>query len=230
MRHRPWAAIIAAMATRVTAAPADRRLLGLDLQTVVPALVVLALAGVMSLALPSIDSSTSYSHQVERGDVVNVATGITLIPAASWELASGSLVGHTRTAVGSTSSAELVRGSLRFDVEAAPFAGTPSALLTRINDIDSKFHNDRGRAAQMTPRYAVTTKQGAVGVAQDFVGVTRQGSIVAFVFEQRVQATATQAGQLTREGVEVVVSGPPDVLRRNRNAVVTMIRSIKVGS
>jgi hypothetical protein len=218
------------MATRVTAAPAERRLLGLDLGTVVPALVVLALAGAMSVLLPSIDSRTSYSHEVARGDVVRLATGITLIPAASWDVASGAIVGHTRTAVGSTASTELVRGSLRFSVEAAPFAGTPSSLLTRINDIDAKFHHDRGRAAQMTPRYAVTTKQGAVGVAQDFVGVARQGSVVAFVFEQRAQSTTAQSGQPAGEGIEVVVSGPPDVLTRHRDAIVGMIRSIKAVS
>ena len=218
------------MATRVTAAPAERRLLGLDLRTVVPALVVLALAAVMSLVLPSIDSSTSYSHEVARGDVVRLATGVTLVPARGWDVASGAIVGHTRTAVGSTASSELVRGSLRFSVEAAPFAGTPSALLTRINDIDAKFHHDRGRATQMTPRYDVTTKQGAVGVAQDFVGVARQGSVVAFVFEQRAQSTTAQGGQPTNEGIEVVVSGPPDLLTRQRDAIVGMIRSIKVGS
>jgi hypothetical protein len=218
------------MATRVTAAPAERRLLGLDLRTVVPALVVLALAGVMSLALPSIDNNTSYSHEVRRGDVVRLASGITLVPASGWDVASGAIVGHTRSAVGSTASTELVQGSLRFSVEAAPFAGTPSSLLTRINDIDAKFHHDRGRAAQMTPRYDVTTKQGAVGVAQDFVGVARQGSVIAFVFGQRAQSTTAKGGQPTSEGIEVVVSGPPDVLTRHRDAIVGMIRSIKVGS
>jgi hypothetical protein len=218
------------MATSVTAAPRDeRRLLGLDLRTVGPTLVVLALAGVMSLLLPSIDSTTSYSHEVRRGDVVGLADGITMAPTPGWDVASGSLLGHTRSAIGSTASTEIVRGSLRFDVQVAPFAGTPSSLLTRINKINSDLDNARGRAAQMTPRYAVKTKQGIVGVAQDFVGLTRNGSIVAFIFEPRIQA-GQQGSQRIREGVEVVVSGLPDALSRNRDAIVRMIRSITVAS
>jgi hypothetical protein len=39
----------------------------------------------------------------------------------------------------------------------------------------------QGSAAATTRRYAVRTRQGAVGVAEDFVGVHKQGTIVAFV-------------------------------------------------
>ena len=56
------------------------------------------------------------------------------------------------------------------------------------------------RARAATRRYPVTTRQGVAGVAEDFVGTSRQGSVVAFVFRSR--------GQATREGVEIVVSGP----------------------
>jgi hypothetical protein len=216
------------MATRVTAAGDERRLLGLDLKTVGPALLVLALAAVMSVVLPSIDSNTSYSDEVHQGDVVRLAAGITLIPAASWDVASGSIVGDTRSPIGSTASTELVQGSLRFYVQAAPFEGTPSSLLTRINKIDADLHHARSRAAETTARYAVTTRQGVVGVAEDFVGVARQGSVVAFIFKSLAQSAPSQGRQPTREGVEVVVSGPPDALSRNRDDIVAMIRSIRV--
>src|SRR5262249_25122251 len=89
------------MAAGGNAAGHERRLLGLDLRTVGPALLVLALAAVMSVVLPSIDSRTSYSDEVRQGDVVKIATGITLIPAASWDVASGSIVGDTRSPIGS---------------------------------------------------------------------------------------------------------------------------------
>lgn len=214
----------------MTAAHDERRLLGLDLATVGPALLVLALAAVMSVVLPSIDSRTSYNHEIRRGDVVRLGARITLIPAASWDLASGSIVGDTRSPIGPTATTELVRGSLRFYVQAAPFEGTPASLLTRINQIDADLHHARGRASETTRRYAVTTRQGVVGAAEDFVGVSRQGSFIAFIFAPLAQSTPTQARRRTREGVEIVVSGPPDEMSRNRDDIVDMVRSIKVVS
>jgi hypothetical protein len=208
-------------------ASAERRLFGLDRKTVGPALLVLALAAVMSIVLPSVDNSASYRHEVHADDVIRLAAGVTLIPAAHWNLASGSIAGETLSPIGSTAATELVRGALRFSVEAAPFAGTPSSLLTRINEIDANLADAKGRAAEMTGRYAVTTRQGIVGVAEDFVGVAREGSVVAFVFNTRASAPASPR---TREGIEVVVSGPPDALSHNREDIVAMIRSITVAS
>ena len=226
----PTVTTMVIVATRASAAGEERRLLGLDLKTVGPALLVLALAVVMSVVLPLIDSNASYSDEVHQGDIVRLAAGITLIPAASWDVASGSIVGDTRSPIGSTASTELVQGSLRFDVQAAPFEGTPASLLTRINEIDANLHHARGRAAESTARYAVTTRQGVVGVAEDFVGVARQGSVVAFIFRSLARSAPSQGGRRAGEGVEVVVSGPPDAMSRNRDDVVAMIRSIRVAS
>jgi hypothetical protein len=109
-----------------------------------------------------------------------------------------------------------------FFAQAAPFDGTPSALLTRIENINGDLHRARGRAAGTTGRYAVRTRQGAVGVAEDFVGVARQGSIVAFVFRSRAPSIRSQ-----REGVEVVAAGPTGEIARRRDDIVEMIRSIR---
>lgn len=218
------------VANSVTAAPRERRLLGLDLPTIGPALLVLVLAGVMSLVLPSIDSRTPYGNGVRRGDVVRLAAGITLVPAAGWDVASGSIVGATRSQIGSTAATELVKGSLRFDVQAAPFEGTPASLLTRLNEISASLHTARGRASGMTDRYAVATRQGVVGVAENFVGMAREGSVYAFIFEPPAQSVPAKAGRRIREGVEIVVSGSPDEMSRNRHDVVAMIRSIEAAS
>ena len=218
------------MATEAIMARAERRLFGLDLKTVAPALLVLALAVVMSVVFPLIDSNASYSDEVRLGDVVRLAAGMTLVPAAGWDVASGSIVGETRSPIGSTASTELVQGGLRFDVQAAPFEGTAASLLTRIDEIDANLHDARGRAAESTARYAVTTRQGVVGVAEDFVGVARQGSVVAFIFRSLARSAPSQGGRRAGEGVEVVVSGPPDAMSRNRDDVVAMIRSIRVAS
>ena len=152
------------------------------LRTAKPALLVLALAVLMSIVLPSIDSSTPYRDEVRKGEIAAIADGITLVPAPGWNLASGALLGRTRTPVAGTATTQLVDGSVRFDVQAAPFDGTPSALLGRINEIKADLDDAQGSGSATTQRYAVTTRQGVAGVAEDFVGVDKQGSIVAFVF------------------------------------------------
>jgi hypothetical protein len=193
-----------------------------DLGTVGPSLLVLALAVLMSVVLPLINRDIHYSHPVDGGQVAELADGITLVPTPGWDLATGALVGETRSSVGSTAATELVDGSLNFDVQAAPFAGTPSALLSQVRKISSELNRARGKATATTHRYTVRTRQGAIGVGQDFVGATRQGSVVALVFRLR--------GQKTREGVEIVVSGPKGQSSRARGEIVAMIRSVRARS
>jgi len=213
------------MAARAPARSDEPRLFGVDLRTVVPALLVLGLAAVMSLVLPSIDSETSYRDQVHEGDIAAIADGITLTPASGWDLESGALVGEARSPVGSTATTELALGSVTLFVRAAPFDGTPSALLSRILEINGDLHHARGRAAGTTGRYAVRTRQGAVGAAKDFVSVARQGSVIAFVFRSRGPSGRTQS-----EGVEIVAAGPMGAISRRRHAIVAMIRSIRTES
>jgi hypothetical protein len=216
--------------TTGTAATAERqRLLGIDRSTIGPSLLVLALALAMSVVLPSIDASTHYRDAIHKGDVAQLAQGITLDPATGWDLASGALVGHVRSPVGDTAQTELIDGGVDFLVQAAPFAGGTSALLTRINRINADLLHARGRAVATTKRYAVTTRQGAVGLAEDFAGVTKEGSIVAFVFTSRAPSTAAHRS-VAREGVEIVVSGPTGSISRRRDAIVAMIRSIRAAS
>lgn len=199
---------------------------GIDRRTIAPALLVLALAVLMSVILPSIDSETPYRNALHRGDTAKLADGITLVPTAGWDLGTGALVGHTRSDVGSTARTELIDGSVKFDVQTAPFSGTPAALLDRVNKISAELDHARG-SGSATGRYRVTTRQGAVGAGEDFVGVNGQGSVVAFVFRAAGQATGAQA---TREGVEIVVSGPKGPISRARGDIVAMIRSIRAGS
>jgi len=201
----------------------------IDARTVGPSLLVLALWVVMALVVPAIDSATSYRDQVGRGDVVALADGLTLVPATGWELASGALVGHTRSPVGTTATTEVADGSVELQVQTAPFDGTPSALLTRVNKINSDLARLQGSAAAMSRRYAVRTRQGAVGVAEDFVGVHKQGTIVAFVFPSHGPSTGSQ-GEPDGEGVTVVAAGPKASISLRRDDIVAMIRSIRTAS
>jgi hypothetical protein len=190
------------------------RFAGFDRRTVGPALLVLAMAVLMSVVLPSVDRATSYRQQVDKGDVAEIADGLTLVPATGWDLATGALVGRTRSPVGSTATTEVVDGSVELQAQTAPFQGTPSALLTRVNEIDADVERLQGSAAATTRRYAVRTRQGALGIAEDFVGVHKQGTIVAFVL---------RAG----EGVVITASGPKGPISRRRDDIVAMIRSIR---
>jgi hypothetical protein len=192
----------------------------IDRSTVGPALLVLALAVLMSVVLPSIDSASPYRDQVDKGDVAALADGLTLVPASGWDLASGALVGQTRSPVGTTGTTEIVDGSVELQVQVAPFDGTPSALLTRVNEIDADLARLQGGAAAPSGRYAVRTRQGAVGVAEDFVGAHKQGTIVAFVFRSHGSSA----------GVTVVAAGPKASISRRRDAIVAMIRSIRRAS
>jgi hypothetical protein len=196
------------------------RIAGIDSRTVGPALLVLALAVAMSVVLPSIDSETSYRDEVHRGEVVQVADGITLVPTPGWALAEGALAGKTRSPIGTTASTQLVDSSVKLSVQTAPFDGTPSQLIERIDQINA----DLGSAHGATRRYPVTTRQGAVGVAKDYVGVNKQGSDAAFVLRSR---SSESGGQATREGVEIVVSGPKGAMSRRRDDIVAMIRSLR---
>jgi hypothetical protein len=214
------------IATATTVTSGGRRVAGLDTRTIKPALLVLALAVLMSVVLPAIDSHTPYRDAVHSGDVAEIADGVTLVPRPRWDLASGALLGHTRSPVGSTASTELVAGSVDFDVQAAPFDGTPAALLSRINRINADLERARGSAAATSDHYVVTTRQGVVGVAEDFAGVAKQGSIVAFVLRPHPRSTASRVAS-TREGVAIVVSGPRGSVSRRRDAIVAMIRSLR---
>ena len=154
--------------TATTTATSDaRRVAGIDRRTIGPALLVLALAVLMSVVLPSIDNATSYGDEVDKGDVAEIADGLTLVPASGWKLATGALAGRTRSLVGATATTEVVDGSVELEVQTAPFDGTPSALLTRVNKIDADLERVQDGATATTRRYAVTTRQGAVRVAEE---------------------------------------------------------------
>ena len=56
------------------------RLAGVDRGTVAPSLLVVALAVLLSVVLPSLNAAAPYRHPVRNGDVAELAGGITLVP------------------------------------------------------------------------------------------------------------------------------------------------------
>ena len=65
-----------------------RRFAGIDRGTLAPSLLVLGLAVLMSVVLPSINRDAPYRHPVRRGEVVELAARITLVPTAGWDVAA----------------------------------------------------------------------------------------------------------------------------------------------
>jgi hypothetical protein len=102
-------------------------------------------------------------------------------------------------------------------------------LLRRVNKISAELHHARG-SGSATRQYPVTTGQGYTGVGEDFVGVGREGSVVAFVFRPAGRTATRSGGQATRVGVEIVVSGPKGAISRRRDDIVAMIHSVRVES
>ena len=100
-------------------------------------------------------------------------------------------------------------------------------MLTQIDEINADLDARRGSIAATTDRYAVTTRQGVVGVAEDFVGVDKQGSIVAFVFGSRGQSTSSTGDARAWRSSSAGPNGP---ISRRRDDIVAMIRSIRTAS
>jgi hypothetical protein len=211
---------------RATAKAGERAPSGIDRRTVGPALLVLALAVLMSVVLPWIDSRAEYQHPIQEGDIAQLADGITLVPTPGWDLASGALAGDTRSSVGTTATTQLVSGGVTLSVHTAPFEGTPSELMAQVQEINADLAEARGSTAATTRRYTVTTRQGLDGVAENFVSPTMQGAVVAFVSDVPPAAGDAQ-GKSISEGVEIVVSGPKGEIARHRDDVVAMIESVR---
>ena len=213
----------------MTATCEARRSAGVDRRTVGPALLVLALAVLMSVVLPSIDSATSYRDQVDKGDVAALADGLTLVPASGWDLATGALVGHTRSPVGTMSTTEVVDGSVELQVQAAPFDGTPSALLTRVNKIDSDLAPPAGRRRRAVPPLCRQYAAGGRRCRRGLRGRPQAGD------DRRVRvplprASTSSDGEPAGEGVTVVAAGLTASISRRRDDIVAMIRSIRTAS
>ncbi|MGW0041251.1 hypothetical protein [Rhodococcus sp. NPDC003348] len=189
--------------------PVDRRRLGLDGATFLPAFVVLALAFVMGAVLPAINSAVAYDDRVVAGDVMAVAGDITFVPAAGWGITSGVRVGDA-PATGYPRSARVEDGDLSFTVRTGDFSGDARALLQQIKDTTEALdENIRIDGAPV----AITTDSGERGLVARYAGPKLDGALAAFVVEGR--------------GIEVVAVGPPDTEHHQAEQIAQMISSIR---
>ncbi|MFC0528783.1 hypothetical protein [Phytohabitans kaempferiae] len=190
--------------------PVERRWFGFDRTTIAPALVVLALAVVLALVIPTVDHAISAGERVRPGDVVVLQGDIEFIPATGWELTDGILRGEEPRS-GAPSTAAVVRGPMSLSVRTGSFTGTPLALLDQIKQTTDELHGKRG--LHVTGGVAaIQTRGGDQGVIARYRGSSAAGVLAAFV--------------IGGTGVEVVATGPPGTPAAPTQDVASMITSV----
>ncbi len=183
-----------------TSVPVEHRLLGIDRRTIVPALWVLALVLLWSIVVPYIDHHVSHEVEVEPGTVIEVGSGVTIVPPAYWgvdtqtPLTQGSLVVHD--------------GGVTVTVTVGTFDGELSDLMESANDA---LDVDRITSPQKT----ITTTSGSVGLIEAFLAGSAHGFLAVFA-EDGV-------------GVEIEAIGPEPQIHRYEDEIHDMVVSLEFG-
>ncbi|MFD1811480.1 hypothetical protein [Rhodococcus gannanensis] len=190
--------------------PVDRRWLGLDRATVVPALVVLAVAFVMAVVLPALNTQTAYDDRVAEGDVLELGGGIEFDPAVGWGITSG-VRAADRPASGSFPPQAVVEGGgVSLTIRTGEFDGDAYELLDQIRSTSKALDSDlviEGNAVE------TTTASGERGVITRISSSQVDGTMAAFVIDGH--------------GVQVTAVGPAGTERGQADAVARMISSIR---
>lgn len=191
--------------------PVERRWLGMDRRTLLPAGLVSLLVAVTFWVLPAIDSATAIDDPIVAGDVLRVDT-IQFTPATGWNLEQGLRAG---TADSGTypEQAVLTKNSVTFDVRTGAFSGSPRDLVEQIKRNNDKLGKD-GADVQTGELTTFATDAGEKGVLARFRSTATEGLIGALVTDGT--------------GVQITVYGPIGLADDTEleNDIVAMIRSI----
>ncbi|UQX11739.1 hypothetical protein [Candidatus Mycobacterium methanotrophicum] len=191
--------------------PADERRFGLDRRTIRPTLAVFALALVMSVVLPVVNTRVPYRDIVKAGDALELQGGLTFIPETGWGITSGVRAGHPPLSGDYPATATVEDGAIKFTVRTGHFDGDANQLLDQIETTSEALNRGRGVHVTGTPT-TIVTDQGKQGARVRVTGPHTTGIIAAFVFGVR--------------GVETVATGPSDVGAKDTAPVLRMIGSI----
>lgn len=194
--------------------PVERRWHGIDRRTVMPALVALLVIATFRVVLPGIDGSIAVERETVAGDVVDLGSGVTLVPATGWSLADGLLVSDTTRSgterVGNL-DATLTHAGITVQVHTATFSGSADELLEDAKKVQSAYTDVKDQTFLASPE-TITTTSGLAGVNQDFSGIDAQGTLAVFTVDGI--------------GIQVTVVGPPDALATSQDSITAMIESI----
>lgn len=189
--------------------PVDRRWLGMDKRTILPALIVLALAFLQGVLLPRIDAAIPEKDVTVAGDVIALQGQVGFTAAGGWSLVAGERQSDEPSGQGYPPQAVLARGGSQFVVRTGTFGGDARALLDQIERTDELLGT--GLTATGEP-VAITTTSGVDGVITRYAAATVDGVLAAFV--------------LDGTGIEVVAVGPAQPGQDILGEVADMIASI----
>ncbi|GAB3074986.1 hypothetical protein [Micromonospora schwarzwaldensis] len=192
--------------------PVERRWLGLDRRTLLPALVVLVIAIVLRTVLPAIDQAVPVDNVIKAGERINLDGGLTVAAPAGWELTDGILVGANRVEPGAGSpSAAFTQGGVNVQIRVAPFAGGPDALLDQVSRNDAE--SDRPEFTVTGTRATLSAAGGLTGVAENYTTASDDGILAAYTVPDG-------------RGVVIEVVGTRSQLAANAAPINAMLRSV----
>ncbi|MBO0676653.1 hypothetical protein JRC04_04140 [Mycolicibacterium sp. S2-37] len=191
--------------------PVERRWLGVDRRTVAPALAVLGLAFVTTVALPVADGFVDYRDEVVAGDVIELDGGVTFVPEPGWGITAGVRAGQPAADGTYPPLATLVDGDVVFAVQSDTFAGDAKALLEQLAATPEVLN--AGQLQIIGERTSVTTDAGNAGVMVPVATPDGEGVLAAFV--------------LDGQGVTALAIQPPTVTPAETDAISQMVTSIR---
>jgi hypothetical protein len=191
--------------------PVDRRFLGLDRRSLVPAGLVAVLFVVAVWLLPALDDAVTVDDPIRAGDVVQVAN-VEFTPVVGGDLRTGLRQGQAGAGGSYPGTAVVAYDGGQFEVIADSYSGTPAQLLAQIESNNARYRNGSGFKATSQPA-TIANSAGDRGVAARFQGSNGQGLLAAFVFGGA--------------GVEIVAVGAQSVDGSVPPQVTAMIQSVQ---
>jgi hypothetical protein len=192
--------------------PADRRLLGLDRRTLLPAGVVALLFVVAVWVLPAVDRSVAVQDPVRAGEVIQVGT-VEFVPVAGSNIVAGLRQGRPGADGTYPETAAVTYQGTVFEVDTDEYTGTPLQLLEQIKKNDKGTRYDSGPVEVTSDPVTVVNADGDKGVAAHYESGNANGLIAAFVFDGT--------------GVEIQVLGPEAVADGVSQDVAAMLQSVR---
>ncbi len=192
--------------------PVERRFLGMDRVTLLPAALVALLVALAMWGLPALDRSVPVDDPARAGDVLRVGD-VEFDPVAGWNIEEGVLASEPPESGEFPTTAQVSDDGVALTVASDDFDGTPAELLAQL-----QRNNERegdGVVIDVDGARAFRTDDGARGVISRVSTSTGSGLVATLVFDGT--------------GVEVVATGPSTTADDDQAEadVVDMIRSIR---
>jgi hypothetical protein len=192
--------------------PVERRWLGLDRRSIVPALVILGIALLFAGILPAINDTVAYDDETQPGDVMTLGSGITFEPAPGWQVESGVRVGE-ETVSGAAPPVVLSKGGVTVVVQVFPTADDAAAVLKNFEAISGQSDTPPDFAV-VSRRVDFSTASGLAGRLEQYEGAGVDGVLAAVTFPENDLA------------LTFAVSGPNGDLDTLGSEIGTMLASV----